>query len=584
MIRPYLALLSIFALSAPLAAQNARDAVLLDPTPATDSFGPVADCRDELSAIAFVDKDVNGGDEVWIGLSNDRGLEWPSVVRIDEDISGSSKTTQSDAIYVFGQTIYVAWSDTRNGNVEIYMNHSNDGGVTWEGEQLIDKGYAVGTGSIDNWSMRVSPRASDTFNRVYFVMATTRPGTSEESLYFTASEDGAINFTAASHLPAGLAVGTGDVANVSIDIRRKEPDLFVVWQDNRVLGNGSYDVYAQQSVDAGVTWRAVDERLNDVDGTANGDLDLSIAGPWYIVGWMDDRAGTGTFEARFTSSDNYGIDWLPNDEMAGSYTPGVDNVSEIDVLLNRQIFMVSWIDDRSGTPEAHIIGNDTFTTNGWTEFQISSGGARNISLDGHHDNCGTTWNNLATGQLMGLSSFDQGVTWADPQVEVSTTTGQTTSKGGISYNKNFSNFIMGWDADDLGTSNVYAGGFRPQTLIPIGPLTKGSQLSFEIKYYPLTNANEDFAVLFAAVPGQWRLPDGRRSGLADDNYLDYAINNTMTILKGTVSLQGTGQTGSVTIPTTLPDFFTLYCVSISAGAVRDGRGALTDLVPITILP
>ncbi|MCP4093337.1 MAG: hypothetical protein GY747_07800 [Planctomycetes bacterium] len=584
MIRPYLALISIFALSAPLAAQNARDAVLLDPTPATDSFGPVADCRDELSAIAFVDKDVSGGDEIWVAISNDRGLEWPAAMRVDQDTTGSSKTTQADGIYVFGETIYIAWSDTRNGNVEIYMNHSNDGGVTWQGEQLVDKGEAVGVGTVDQWAMRVSPRASNTFNRVYFVTATTRPGTSDESLYFTASEDGAINFTTAIHLPAGLAAGTGDVANVSIDIRRKEADLFVVWQDNRLLGNGNYDVYAQQSMDAGVTWRAMDQRLNDVDGSANGDLDLSIAGPWYIVGWMDDRAGTGTFEARFTSSDNYGIDWLLTNEMAGNYTPGVDNVSEIDVWLNRQIFMVGWVDDRSGTPEAFIAGNDTFATTGWVEFQVSSGGAVNFGLDGHHDNCGAVWNNLATGQLMGISSFDQGVTWADPQVEVSTTTGQTTSKGGISYNKNFSNFIMGWDADDLGTSNVYAGGYRPHTLIPIGPLTKGSNLSFEIKYYPLTNANEDFGVLYAAAPGVWRLPDGRRSGLADDNYLAYSLTSTLSTFKGTVSMTGTGQTGSLVIPMTLPDNFVLYCVAISAGAVRDGRGALTDLVPITILP
>lgn len=583
MLRSLVVLLPILALSATATAQNARDGVLLDTTPSTNSSLPVADCRDELSAIAFIDKDANGGDEVWVAVSDDRGLDWATSVRIDQDTTGSTKLTQSDAIYVFGEAIYVAWSDTRNGNIEIYMNHSDDGGVTWQGEQLLDKGYAVGTGSIDNWSMRVSPRTSNTFNRVYFVFATTRPSTTEESLYYVASEDGAVSFYAPIHLPAGVVAGTGDIGQVSIDVRRKEPDLFVVWTDNRLLGGNSYDVYAQQSTDAGVTWRGVDERLNDVDGTANGELDLSIAGPWYIVGWMDERAGTGTSEIRFTSSADYGQNWLPSDEMAGNYAPGVADVLEIDVLLNRQIFLVSWIDNRSGTPEAYMWANDTFSANGWSEFMMSSGGAVDLVLDGHHDNCGATWKNLSTNQLMSSYSFDQGATWPDPQVEVSTTTGTVASVGGLSYNKNFSNFIMGWDADDLGTSNVYAGGYRPQTLTPIGPLTKGSSLSWEISHYPLTNATEEFGVLFAAAPGMWRLPDGRRSGLTSDNYLTYSFG-VLPTFKGIVSMTGTGTTGSLVIPTTLPDFFTLYCVSISAGAVRDGRGALTDVLEIIILP
>ncbi len=583
MLRPLAVLLPLIALSASATAQNARDGILLDTTPSTDSSQPVADCRDLLSAIAFVDKDATGGDEVWVSVSDDRGLDWSTAVRIDQDSTGSTKQTQSDAIYVFGDAIYVAWSDTRHGNLEIYMNHSNDGGVTWEGEQLLEKGFAAGTGTVDDWAMRVSPRASNTFNRVYFVFATTRPSTTDESLYFIASEDGAVNFAAPVEVPAGLASGTGDIKNVTIDIRRKEPDLFVCWQDNRVLGGDSYDVYAQQSIDAGVTWRGVDTRLNAVDGTANGDLDISIAGPCYIVAWMDDRAGTGTNEVRFNTSDDYGLNWLPSDEMAGNYVAGTDDVLEIDALLNRQIFMVSWIDNRSGTPEAYIYANDTFSTNGWQEFQMSSGGAKNLALDGHHDNCGTTWNNLATDQLMGNYSWDQGVSWPDPQVEVSTTSGVTTSKGALSYNKNFSNFIMGWDADDLGTNNVYAGGYRPQTLAPVGPLTKGSSLSWEISHYPLTNANEEFAVLYAAAPGLWRLPDGRRSGLAYDNYLVYSFN-TMPTFKGIVSMTGTGNTASLVIPTTLPDYFTLYCVAVSAGAVLNGRGALTDVLEITILP
>lgn len=549
-------LLAALLLTGSAFAQNARDAVMLDTTPLTPSHGAVVDCRDELTAIAFVEEDTLG-DEIWVAMSDDRGIDWSTAVRIDQDSTGSNKETQGDAIYVFGDAIYVAWSDERHGNVEVYMNHSNDGGLTWQGEQLIEKGYGPGVGTVDQWAMRVSPRASNTFNRVYFVFATTRPGTTDESLYFSVSEDGAVTWGGPTHVPAGMAQGTGDVENVCIDIRRKEPDLFISWQDNR---------------------------LNSVDGTANGDLDISIAGPWYLVGWQDDRAGAGTFEFRVNHSDNYGIDWLAQDEMLGNYVPGVDNVSEIDVLLNRQIYTASWIDDRTGTPEAYAVGNDTFSTNGWVEFQMSSGGAQHINLDGHHDHCGTSWRNLTTGQYMGNHSFDQGVSWAAPQVEVSTTIGATGARnGGISYNKNHSNFIMGWEADDSGVMNVYAGGYRPHTLIPVGPLTKGSQLSFEIEHYPLTNATYEFGVLFSAAPGAWRLPDRRFSGLHYDNYLQYSFG-TLNTFKGIVSMTGTGSTGSLTIPTTIPDFTTLYLVAVGAGAVRDGRGALTDVMSITILP
>lgn len=583
MLRSLLALLPLLVLSAAATAQNARDGVLIDATPSTASRLPVVDCRNLLSAIAFIDTDAAGNDEVWVATSDDRGIDWNPAVRIDQDTSGSTKTTQTDAIYVYGDTIYVAWSDTRNGNVEVYMNHSNDDGVTWQGEQLIDKGYAAGVSTIESWAMRVSPRVSDTFNRVYFLFATTRPGSSDESLYFTASQDGAINFVPAILLPAGLPAGTGDIANIAIDHRRLEADLFVAWQDNRVLGNNSYDVYAQQSTDGGVTWRPSDRRLNSVDGSANGDLDLSIAGPWYIVGWLDDRAGAGTHEVQYNTTSDYGQTWLPSDEKAGNYTVGVANALELDVLLNREILMVSWIDDRSGTPEAYMYSNDTFSANGWAEFQMSSGGAVNLVLDGHHDNCGTTWKDLATNQQVSTFSWDQGATWLDPQVEVSTTSGAVSSKSGLSFNKNFSNFIMGWDADDLGTSNIYAGGYRPQTLTPIGPLTKGSSLKWQISHYPLTNATYDFGVFYAAAPGFWRAPDGRVTGLARDNYLLNSFN-TLSNFKGVISLAGTGTTGSLTIPTNIPDFTNLYCISVGAGAVRNGRGAMTDVLEITILP
>src|SRR5262245_2052476 len=149
------ALLLLALLPTALRAQTPRTATSPDPTSATDSGDPALASRDDLSALVFVDGAILNGTEVYVTTSDGRGIDWSTPVRVDGDASGAGKKTQATCIDVYGTHVFVTWQDLRNGNQEIYFNASSDGGLTWHGEKVIDKGggYGVGVSDAFDWRM-----------------------------------------------------------------------------------------------------------------------------------------------------------------------------------------------------------------------------------------------------------------------------------------------------------------------------------------------------------------------------------------------------------------------------------------------
>jgi hypothetical protein len=71
------------------------------------------------------DRDGNG--EIYYKRSTDGGISWEDDIRLT--INDSTSTDPS--IATAGDTVYLVWCDTRDGNSEIYYKYSNDNGLSW---------------------------------------------------------------------------------------------------------------------------------------------------------------------------------------------------------------------------------------------------------------------------------------------------------------------------------------------------------------------------------------------------------------------------------------------------------------------
>lgn len=80
---------------------------------------------------------LDGNYDIYFAYSDDLGDTWSANVRLNTDIEegiagqGNPSITVGRAAWEVSNRIYVVWQDKRNGNEDIYMTRSDDGGATW---------------------------------------------------------------------------------------------------------------------------------------------------------------------------------------------------------------------------------------------------------------------------------------------------------------------------------------------------------------------------------------------------------------------------------------------------------------------
>jgi hypothetical protein len=91
-----------------------------------NSFSPsIAVSGDDVNIAWFDQRD--GNLEIYDKHSADGGLNWGADKRVTMDASVSNYPS----VAVFGSDVHLVWFDERDGNTEIYYNHSTDNGATW---------------------------------------------------------------------------------------------------------------------------------------------------------------------------------------------------------------------------------------------------------------------------------------------------------------------------------------------------------------------------------------------------------------------------------------------------------------------
>jgi hypothetical protein len=132
--------------------------------------------------------------------------------------------------------LFVVWSDSRDGNSEIYFKKSTDNGSTWSSD--------TGLTNAVNASRQPSIALGNT-NGLYLVWVDNRNGT--EGLFFKYSEDGGSTWSADTCLISGPAA----CGHPHIAIAPDKMNIYLLWNDER---DGQSEVYFKRgTINIGVS-------------------------------------------------------------------------------------------------------------------------------------------------------------------------------------------------------------------------------------------------------------------------------------------------------------------------------------------
>lgn len=578
--------LASLLLAAPLAAQgvNVRPSTMVDTTSTGTGLGPAVATNGTIAAIAYNDGSTGGSNTVNVVLSDGRGLTWSAPIRVDNDTTAARKFTQNDGVAIAGANdIYVCWEDERNGttNEDLYFNASHDGGTTWVGEMMLDKGYPAGTGAIRDWRMLVEDDPAG--DHVYILLTVDPTTAGNEELYLLASHDGGATFTRAQ--VSSLAPGTEDVDFFAM--AASGTTLWVAWQGDR---NGAGDdIFFQMSTDGGATWLPADVELDSSGpGVADADweMTLSAEGSLVVVAWQEEIASTFNEELRMAVSTDGGATWGA-DMLIGGYTAGSADVDNPQALVHNGTILAAWEDNRGGRDEIFVASSsDNGAT--WTETQVTTAGGGYPRLRADQDTLLVAYSSGAyPNTALASFSHDGGATWQS-DVLVSDTTGDVDFVE-VAVDPLYHNALIVWLADDLGTNHVYAGGFRPQTLHAPATISAGAPFSLTAEFFG--PGSEPFVgVLASLATGSHTLTDGRLSGLAADAVLSQSIDiiraDVVAGPPGSLTMvmapDGSGANASPPFPSSLPIGTVVYMTAVSFNPTPLSLGEITDVVTTTV--
>ena len=210
----------------------------------------------------------------------DAGAPVPLAAHLDNQWSPTVAVEQGK--------VFVAWSDFRNYNWDVFFARSDDGGVTFGPNVRVDdfQGFE-----------RLNERASlaiDPAGRVHAAWTALRAREPDTNIFYARSDNSGAGFSANRQLDDSK---TGFDPNRDTPTNQWHPGLvaagnrlFAAWQDNR-LGNN--DIFFTSSADGGATF-APSERVDDTGSGHSEQARPSIAwsdGRCFVV-WEDNRRGT----------------------------------------------------------------------------------------------------------------------------------------------------------------------------------------------------------------------------------------------------------------------------------------------------
>ena len=524
------------ALAAPVAAQDPfiRAKQQVDTTSLGIGLQPSVGSDGDFSAVTFFDGGSSGTRDVSAVFSDGRGTAWSAPVRVDDDITDANKLMQFDSCFVSDGVTYVLWRDERNGSSsdDLYFSRSVAGGPFAANTQ-IDVGPATGAGGrVNAYRMSVSPDPAG--DHIYILAQIDTPGDANDTLYLTASHDGGLTFGSGVEVPQGL--GTYSVE--SLAVKGDGMTVHVAWADDRndpgAGGSGTLDdVFYQRSTDGGATFLVDDVQIDSGpgagDSAATGTTGFRIdsVGSRVAVAWMEELTDTSNEEVRLAVSEDGGTTWNA-DVLVGGYDPAIDDVDTMDMrMAGNGNICVAYNDNRTsgGTLDAVYVSTTTDGGVTFSEVEVSGpAGGNDPRFAGQGAFLGLAFadDTNPSNAAKAADSEDFGVTWRTDVTLADNTNDADLVVAG--YNALYKNWIHAWLSNDVGTNNVFVGGYRAQTLdLAVTPDGLGNvDFDWSLSDFP---AGDNFGlVLLSNSPGMFTI-DGRNTGLTPDSAFLFSVNS-----------------------------------------------------------
>lgn len=336
-----------------------QGAQLDEPAQDVDAYDPDVARSGDLICSVFRETGP-GGYELHVNRSVDQGLTWSTQgLRIDHAPAGADLS--EPRIAVDGQHVYVVWRDGRNGATDLFLQQSNDGGLTWAAQdRRLDTDPA---GTADS----LHPRIAAAGGNVYVLWEDHRNAAGE--VRFTGSQDAGASWLAND---VRLNNGPTGAACLSPEMAVDGDRIYVVWSDAR---NGQPDVYFDSSFDGGSSWRATDLRIDrDLPGAAaSRSPQVACSGDFVYVAWEDQRNGAS--DVYFNSSLTGGDFWESLDKRLDDDAPGAHASRHPRISCDGLKVAVAWDDDRSGPEDVFCSSSASGGFSWWGNSRVSRNGA-----------------------------------------------------------------------------------------------------------------------------------------------------------------------------------------------------------------
>jgi len=269
----------------------------------------------------------DGNWEIYYKRSSDDGINWGQDIRLTVNQSISVKPS----IVAINSTVHIVWTDSRNGNFEIYYKRSGDGGLTWGSDTRL----------TNNSTNSVEPSISVSGSVLHMVWRDFRDG-SESEIYYKRSTNDGVTWQPDVRLTNNSALS----ANPSISVLGSF--VHVTWWDYRNSPSGNAEIYYKRSSDGGLTW-GQDFRLTN-DPSASYTPCVMASNLYLHVVWVDNRTGpSGNFEIFYKRSTDFGLTWSQDTRLTNnSYYSDSPSLSASESFVH-----VAWWDTRDGNPEIY---------------------------------------------------------------------------------------------------------------------------------------------------------------------------------------------------------------------------------------
>jgi len=295
------------------------------------------------------------GTDVFFTKSSN-GRSWTVPLRVNDDAGGTAQTEPSLTLDP-SNNIYIAWTDGRSGNNDVYFSKSTTGGASFSPNVRVN--IDVTTNAQTEPSIAVD---SVNPHLIHAVWTDTRTPANGPDIYYINSTDGGLSFN-----PPSVRVNTdATAAEQGAPAIAVAPDrsVHIVWRDPSNAAKGP-DIYYVKSTNLGASWGTVVTVNRDTGNAAQVEPTLAVNATGAIfVAWTDSSfTGTGPDIAATVSTNggaSFPVAVKVNDDT------GTVQQGQPTLAVNGDRAQLAWSDYRTGGPYPYAIYTSSYTGVSWS--------------------------------------------------------------------------------------------------------------------------------------------------------------------------------------------------------------------------